>query len=172
MRVPRKNATMLQQCWQGHPSTASTRRHSLVLGVQDAQLGEDAHVRALEADAALQQRHELVKVAAPLVELGHLVEVVGVDDDVEAAQLAQLELLLVHARKAHLCVREGGDGGRVGGGCVVVILVVVLLLLRLLLAMVSATVAVLAWSCTTLIQQAVQLITTTRTRFEQRLQSE
>ena len=59
----------------------------LVARVQDAQLGEDAHVRALEADAALEQRLQRVDVAAAAVELDDLVELVGVDDDVEPAQL-------------------------------------------------------------------------------------
>ena len=36
------------------------------------QLGEDAHVCALQADAALQQRDELLEVPPPLVELAHL----------------------------------------------------------------------------------------------------
>lgn len=43
-----------------------------VLCVHEAQLGEDAHVCPLQPDAALQQGNELIKVAAALVEVGHL----------------------------------------------------------------------------------------------------
>jgi hypothetical protein len=44
-------------------------------------------------------------MSAPLVELGDLVQVVRVHDDVQAAQLAQLELALLHTRKADLQAR-------------------------------------------------------------------
>mmetsp|Transcript_2450 Transcript_2450/g.6170 ORF Transcript_2450/g.6170 Transcript_2450/m.6170 type:complete len:320 (-) Transcript_2450:3540-4499(-) len=82
----------------------------LVLGVQDAELGEDAHVRAFQADAALHERDKLLKVALRLVVAADLLEVVRVDNDVERAQLRQPELALVHARKAHLLPRARAVG--------------------------------------------------------------
>lgn len=46
--------------------------HRAVLGVQHSQLCEDAHVRALQPNAALQQRDQLLIVPARLVEVRHL----------------------------------------------------------------------------------------------------
>ena len=66
------------------------------------QLCEDAHVGALQADAGLQQRNELLEQPSPLVELRHLLQVVRVHYDVQAAQLRQPELVLLHTGVAHL----------------------------------------------------------------------
>ena len=66
------------------------------------ELSEDAHVGALQANAGLQQRNELLKQPPALVKLRHLLQVVRVDDDVEAAQLRQPELALFHTRITHL----------------------------------------------------------------------
>lgn len=54
------------------PHAALAGTHRAVLGVQHAQLCEDAHVRALQANAAFQQRDQLLVVPPRLVEVGHL----------------------------------------------------------------------------------------------------
>lgn len=72
------------------------------LGVQNSQLGEHAHVCALQAERRLQQSDELLKVASVLVVADQVLQLIGVDHNVEAADLRQAELLAVHAGKAHL----------------------------------------------------------------------
>ena len=74
----------------------------LELGVEDAKLGEDAHVRPLQANASLHQGQELLVLATHLVVLRDFLQLVRVDDDVQRAQLCQPELALVHAREANL----------------------------------------------------------------------
>ena len=74
----------------------------LELGVEDAELGEDAHVRPLQANASLHQGQELLVLATHLVVLRDFLQLVRVDDDVQRAQLCQPELALVHAREANL----------------------------------------------------------------------
>mmetsp|Transcript_2864 Transcript_2864/g.8698 ORF Transcript_2864/g.8698 Transcript_2864/m.8698 type:complete len:265 (-) Transcript_2864:3508-4302(-) len=81
------------------------QRLDLKLGVHDAQLGEDAHVRALQPQARLEQCDELVELALALVEVGNLVQLVGVHDDVQARHLRQALLALQGALKAHLLPR-------------------------------------------------------------------
>mmetsp|Transcript_29787 Transcript_29787/g.50046 ORF Transcript_29787/g.50046 Transcript_29787/m.50046 type:complete len:229 (+) Transcript_29787:1442-2128(+) len=85
----------------------------LVLGVEAAQLREDAHVRALKPEPRLHKRKQRLKLAVVLVELADLLQLVRLHDDVEAAQLGQPELALLHARKAHLlpCARAIGLAG-------------------------------------------------------------
>ena len=70
--------------------------------VHDAQLREDAHVAALQPHARLQQRGDLVEVAAREVKLDDRLQLIRLHDDIEAAQLRQAELLLLHAAEAHL----------------------------------------------------------------------
>ena len=48
-------------------------------------------------------------MAAVLVVVDEVLQLVGVDHDVEATDLSQSELLRVHTRETHL-VREGGGG--------------------------------------------------------------
>ena len=79
-------------------------RHGSTREQKRTELCEDAHVGALEADARLQESDELLEVPPRLVEGGHLLQVVGVDDDVQPAQLRQAELRLLHACIAHLRV--------------------------------------------------------------------
>mmetsp|Transcript_17321 Transcript_17321/g.52086 ORF Transcript_17321/g.52086 Transcript_17321/m.52086 type:complete len:426 (+) Transcript_17321:918-2195(+) len=73
-----------------------------VTPVHDAELRENAHVGALQTDAVLQQVDELRKVALGLVVLGHLVQLIRVDNDRQAAQLREPELAAVDARKHDL----------------------------------------------------------------------
>ena len=74
----------------------------LVLGVEDGQLGEHAHVRALQTERSLEQADELHEVAAVLVVVDEVFELVGVHDDVQTAHLCQAELLVVDAGEADL----------------------------------------------------------------------
>ena len=86
----------------------------LVLGVEDSQLGEHAHVSPLQTECGLHERDELAEVALVLVEADQLLQLIGVHYDVQATHLRQTELLRLHTREAHL---EGGrEGGRGGGG--------------------------------------------------------
>ena len=66
------------------------------------QLSEDAHVRAFKANARLQQGDELLKEAPALVELRHLLQVICIDDDVQATQLCQPELSFLNTCVAYL----------------------------------------------------------------------
>mmetsp|Transcript_3295 Transcript_3295/g.10326 ORF Transcript_3295/g.10326 Transcript_3295/m.10326 type:complete len:1450 (+) Transcript_3295:864-5213(+) len=90
----------------------------LVLGVEHAQLGEDAGVRLLQAHALLQQADELLPVAVPLVVVDELLQVVGRHDDVQAADLGQLELGGGHAGGVDLLpgAHAVGLARRVDGG--------------------------------------------------------
>ncbi|TNN66811.1 hypothetical protein EYF80_022880 [Liparis tanakae] len=72
------------------------------LGVEDGELGEHAHVGALQPQRRLQQRDELLVEPAVLIVADQVLQLVGVDHDVEAADLPQTKLLAVHAREAHL----------------------------------------------------------------------
>mmetsp|Transcript_6965 Transcript_6965/g.21994 ORF Transcript_6965/g.21994 Transcript_6965/m.21994 type:complete len:213 (+) Transcript_6965:927-1565(+) len=76
-----------------------------VLCVEDAELGEDAHVRALEVEAALHQLHHLVEEAVLLVRVDQALELVRVDDDEHRADLREAELLRLDARRVHLLPR-------------------------------------------------------------------
>lgn len=75
------------------------------LGIENGELGEHAHVGALQAQRGLQQGDELLEVASVLVVADQVLQLVGVDHDVKAADLRKTEFLAVHARKAHLSVR-------------------------------------------------------------------
>lgn len=81
-----------------------------VLGVQDAELREDARVRALQPQALLQQLHQLRGVARALVVRDELLQVVRVHDDVQAADGRQPELPHLDARHVHLLPRGDGVG--------------------------------------------------------------
>ena len=83
----------------------------LVLAVEDGQLGEHAHMRALQTECGLQQRDQLVKVAARLVVADELLQLVGVHHDVQTAHLGQTELATVNASKAHLKYTQRGESG-------------------------------------------------------------
>lgn len=77
------------------------------LGVEDGELREHAHVSPLQAQRGLQQRDKFLEVSAILIVADQVFQLVGVDDDVKAADLCQTELLPIHARKAHLGIRDG-----------------------------------------------------------------
>jgi hypothetical protein len=89
----------------------------LVFRVEDRQFGEHAHVGALQTQRRLQQPDQLLEVAAVLVVVDEVLELVGVDHDVHAAHLRQAELLGVDAREAHLLpgARAVGLAGAVDG---------------------------------------------------------
>mmetsp|Transcript_10474 Transcript_10474/g.36145 ORF Transcript_10474/g.36145 Transcript_10474/m.36145 type:complete len:1393 (-) Transcript_10474:82-4260(-) len=82
----------------------------LVLGVQNSQLGEDSHVRALQSEASLHEGDELLVLAPALVELADVLQVIGVHDDAQAAELSEPVLLLLHAGKADLLPGLGRVG--------------------------------------------------------------
>ena len=54
----------------------------LVLGVEDGQLCEHAHVGPLQAEGCLHQSNELIKVALLLVVVDELLELVSMNHDV------------------------------------------------------------------------------------------
>lgn len=76
------------------------------LGVEDGELGEHAHVSALQSQRSLQQSDELLKVPAVLIVADQVLQLVGVDHYVKATDLCQTELLTIHTCKTHL--RTGG----------------------------------------------------------------
>lgn len=78
------------------------------LGVEDGELCEHPHVGALQAQRRLQQSDELLKVPAVLIVADQVLQLVGVDHNVKAADLRQPELLAVDARKANLSRWEKG----------------------------------------------------------------
>ena len=86
----------------------------LVLGVQNGQLGEHAHVGALQAQGGLQQTHQLLEVAPLLIVVVQVLQLVGVDDDVKAAHLRQTELVVVDASEANLLPGAGAGKDIVG----------------------------------------------------------
>ena len=65
---------------------------------------------SLETERRLEQRYELLEVAAILVVVDQVLELVGVHDYVEAAHLRQAELAVLDAREAHLLPRLGAVG--------------------------------------------------------------
>ena len=81
----------------------------LVLGVEDGQLREHAHVSSLETQGSLEEGDELVEVAAVLVVLDQVVQLVSMYNNMEATDLGEAELLSIHAGKADL---EGERGER------------------------------------------------------------
>mmetsp|Transcript_31357 Transcript_31357/g.52888 ORF Transcript_31357/g.52888 Transcript_31357/m.52888 type:complete len:467 (-) Transcript_31357:1669-3069(-) len=74
----------------------------LVLGVEDGELSEHADVGALHVETSLDEGDELLKVAALLIVVDDLVELLGVDDDVETTDLSRAELLGIDAGSADL----------------------------------------------------------------------
>ena len=85
-----------------------------VLGVEDGELGEDAGVGVLEAEALLHDLEDLVVVAAGLVGVDEGLEVVGRDDDGEGSGAGELELTSLEAGLVDLL--PGLDGvGLLGG---------------------------------------------------------
>lgn len=72
------------------------------LGVQDGELSEHAHVGALQAQRRLQQRDQLLEVPAVLIVADQVLQLIGVDHYVQAADLRQPKLLAIHASKANL----------------------------------------------------------------------
>ncbi|TNN69752.1 hypothetical protein EYF80_019984 [Liparis tanakae] len=62
----------------------------LEFGVEDGQLGEHAHVSALQSQGGLQHV------------VDELLQFIGVDDDVQPTHLGKTELFPIYTRKAHL----------------------------------------------------------------------
>lgn len=73
-----------------------------VFAVKDGEFGEHAHMRSFESESSLEKVDEFLEVAAVLVVVDEVLELVGVHDDVQAAHLRQAELAAVHARETHL----------------------------------------------------------------------
>jgi len=73
-----------------------------VFAVKNRKLGEDTHVRALEAETGLKQRHDLVEVTTLLVLLEQHRQLLRMNNDVETANLCKAELFLLETRKLHL----------------------------------------------------------------------
>ncbi|PNY29194.1 Uncharacterized protein TCAP_00893 [Tolypocladium capitatum] len=69
----------------------------VVSGEGNAQLREHSHVGTLEAEALLEKADELIKVAIALVLLDECQKLLGVNNQVQAADLSQAELLLLDA---------------------------------------------------------------------------
>mmetsp|Transcript_85602 Transcript_85602/g.178839 ORF Transcript_85602/g.178839 Transcript_85602/m.178839 type:complete len:220 (-) Transcript_85602:2472-3131(-) len=74
----------------------------LVLGVENSQLGVHTDVRAFAAKAAVEQAHELLKVASALVRGDKIFKVISVHDDVHAGDFRAAELLRLHASQVDL----------------------------------------------------------------------
>ena len=74
------------------------------------QLREDACVRRLEREPLLEQRGQLLPVAAALVHGDELLQVVGRHDDVQPRGLRELELAHADARRGHLLPHLDGVG--------------------------------------------------------------
>eukprot|EP00962_Isochrysis_galbana_P044601 scaffold17363_cov102-Isochrysis_galbana.AAC.2 len=74
---------------------------------KDTQLGVDAHVGTLQAEPLLEDGHYLLEVAALLVDRHELVHLVGVDDDVQRADLGEPELAILDARGIDLLPGAG-----------------------------------------------------------------
>lgn len=89
----------------------------LVLGVQNAQLGEHAHVGAFQAESRFKQVNQFLKVATILVIVDQVLQLVGMDDYMQAAHLSETELLVVDAGEAHFlpCASAVGLACRVDG---------------------------------------------------------
>ena len=68
----------------------------LVLGVENGQLGEHAHVCPLQAQGSLHESDQLLKVPSVLVVVDQVLQFVGVDHNVQAAHLRQPKLLCIH----------------------------------------------------------------------------
>eukprot|EP00906_Rhabdomonas_costata_P003375 RCo005161 len=81
-----------------------------VLRVQHAQLREHAHVGPLVPQPSLHQSHQLLEVAALLVEPQQLLQLVRLHNDVQGAHLRQPELLGLHAGRVHLLPRPDAVG--------------------------------------------------------------
>ena len=94
--------------------------HDLVgnmLGVENAQLGEDADVSILETKSLLKERNEMSEEAKVRVVSNDLIDVIGVLNDLKTASSSKTELLGSKAGKANLLpggnvvgLGSGGDG--------------------------------------------------------------
>eukprot|EP00123_Amoebidium_parasiticum_P016952 comp23654_c0_seq1/m.40409 comp23654_c0_seq1/g.40409 ORF comp23654_c0_seq1/g.40409 comp23654_c0_seq1/m.40409 type:complete len:589 (+) comp23654_c0_seq1:220-1986(+) len=90
----------------------------LVAGVEDCQLRKHAHVRTLQTKTGLQKGDDLIEVAPADVVVDQLLQLVGMDHNVQTGNLSQPELLGIHAGIAHLlpcagavCLAGAVDGG-------------------------------------------------------------
>mmetsp|Transcript_27639 Transcript_27639/g.51032 ORF Transcript_27639/g.51032 Transcript_27639/m.51032 type:complete len:206 (-) Transcript_27639:3773-4390(-) len=76
-----------------------------VLGVQDAQFRENAHMRPLQPYPGFEQLQQLIGAAFALVKVGDFIKLFRIDNDVEAAELSQTELLFFNACVTNLLPR-------------------------------------------------------------------
>ena len=90
----------------------------MVFGQGDTQLGEHAHVSALETQALLEQADELIEVSVALIVLYKFLELLGINNQVETADLSKPKFLLVDAGFVDLlphldvvCLAGTLDGG-------------------------------------------------------------
>lgn len=74
----------------------------LVLGVENSQLSEHAHVSPFQTQGSLKEGDELVEEATVLVVVDEVLELVCMHDNVQTTDLSETELLRVHTRKADL----------------------------------------------------------------------
>ena len=74
----------------------------LVLGVEDGQLRKHAHVGPLQPQGCLHQCDELIEVAPVLVVVDQVCQFVCMDNDVQATDLGQTELLAIYTGEADL----------------------------------------------------------------------
>ena len=92
-----------------------------VFAVENRELREHAHVRALEAEARLEQLDERLVVSARLIVFNELLELVGVHDNVETADLSESKLVLIDARKADLLPRSRRVGFAARVNCALIV---------------------------------------------------
>ena len=74
----------------------------LVLAQEDGKLGEDTHVGALETKTGFEQRDDFLKVTSALVNLDEGRKLLGVNDDVQTADLGQSEVVLLDTSRMNL----------------------------------------------------------------------
>ena len=79
----------------------------LVLGVQDGQLGEHAHVGSFQTQGGLKQTHQLFEVTSLLIIIVQVFQLVSVNHDVKAAHLSESQLVVVDTSEANLLPSPG-----------------------------------------------------------------
>ena len=81
------------------PEQLQVLHHTIrvVLGQSDTQLGEHTHVSPLQPETGLEDRDKLIKVTVALILADEGLQLLGVHNQVQTANLGQTELLLVNA---------------------------------------------------------------------------
>lgn len=70
----------------------------LVFRVEDGEFSEHGHMRSLKTQASFHQRDQLVKEAVVFVLMDEFLQFLGMDDQVETANLGETEFSLVNTR--------------------------------------------------------------------------